>query len=59
LKKEHKGIVPRGAMVTGGSISDVSSTLHQSDIICSKGETLFRGRSKAFRQGELPKGEFK
>jgi hypothetical protein len=38
---------------------DVSSALHQSDIPCSKLERLFRGRSKAFRQGEQPQGEFK
>jgi hypothetical protein len=42
-------------MVTGG----VCSALHQSDIPCSKGERLFRGISKAFRQGEQPQGEFK
>jgi hypothetical protein len=36
---------------------DVSSALHQSDIPCSKGERLFRGISKAFRQGEQPQGE--
>jgi hypothetical protein len=40
-----------------GSMSDVSSTLHQSDIPCSKGERLFRGISKAFRQGEQPQGD--
>jgi hypothetical protein len=49
LKKEHRGIIPGGAMVTGGSMFDVFSTLHQSDIPCSKGERLFRGRSKTFR----------
>jgi hypothetical protein len=32
-----------------GSMFDVSSLLHQSDIPCSKGERLFRGSSKAFR----------
>jgi hypothetical protein len=43
---------------------DVSSALHQSDIPCSKGERLFRGRSKALRQGEqqvggpVPRGEW-
>jgi hypothetical protein len=35
-----------------GSMSDISSTLHQSEIPCSKWERLFRGRSKAFRHGE-------
>jgi hypothetical protein len=35
-----------------GSMSDISSTLHQSEIPCSKGEILFRGTSKAFRHGE-------
>jgi hypothetical protein len=49
----------RGSNGHRGSMSDVSSTLHQSDIPCSKGERLFRGRSKAFRQGEHPQGEFK
>jgi hypothetical protein len=38
LKKEHKSIIPGGAMVTGG----VCLELHQSDIPCSKGERLFR-----------------
>ena len=42
-----------------GSMFDVSSTLLQSDIPCSKWEILLRGRSKAFRQGEQPQGEFK
>ena len=32
-----------------GIMFDVSSALHQSDIPCSKGERLFRGRSKEFR----------
>jgi hypothetical protein len=41
------------------SMSNVSSALHQSDIPCSKGERLFIGRSKEFRQGEHPQGEFK
>jgi hypothetical protein len=40
-------------------MSDISSTLHHSDIPCSKGERLFRGISKAFRQGEKPQGEFR
>jgi hypothetical protein len=38
---------------------DVSSSLLQSNIPCSKGEGLFIGRSKEFRQGEQPQGEFK
>jgi hypothetical protein len=41
------------------SMFDVSSALHQSDIPFSKGERLFRGRSKAFRQEEQPQREFK
>jgi hypothetical protein len=45
----------RGSDGHRGSMSDISSALHQSDIPCSKGERLFRGRSKAFRQGENPK----
>jgi hypothetical protein len=47
----------RGSDGHRGSMSDVSSTLHQSEIPCSKGERLFKGRSKAFRQGEQPQGE--
>jgi hypothetical protein len=39
-------------------MNDKSSTLQQSDIPCSKGEILFRGISKASRQGEQPQGEF-
>jgi hypothetical protein len=42
-----------------GSMFDVSSSLHHSDIHCSKGERLFRGISKEFRQGEQPRGDFK
>jgi hypothetical protein len=42
----------RGSDGHRGSMFDVSSALHQSDIPCSKGERLFRGSSKAFRQGE-------
>jgi hypothetical protein len=44
LKKEHRGIIPWGVMVIGGNMFDVFSALHQSDIPCSKGERLFRGR---------------
>jgi hypothetical protein len=58
LKKENRGIVPGGEMVTGG-MSNVHSALHQSHIPCSKGEILFRGISKEFRQGEKPQGDFK
>jgi hypothetical protein len=39
----------RGSDDHRGSMSDIYSTLHQSDIPCSKGERLFRGRSKEFR----------
>jgi hypothetical protein len=39
----------RGSVGHRGSMSDVSSTLYQSEIPCSKGERLFRGRSKAFK----------
>jgi hypothetical protein len=39
-------------------MNDIYSTLHQSDIPCLKRERLFRGISKAFRQGEQPQGEF-
>jgi hypothetical protein len=41
------------------SMIDVYSALHQSEIPSSKGDILFRGISKAFRQGEKPQGEFK
>jgi hypothetical protein len=40
-----------------GSMRNVFSSVHQIDIPCSKGERLFRGRSKAFRQGEQPQEE--
>jgi hypothetical protein len=46
----------RGSDGHRGSMSNVSSALHQSDIPCSKWERLFIGRSKAFRQGEHPQG---
>jgi hypothetical protein len=49
LKKEAHRHNSRGSDGHRGSMSDVSSTFHQSDIPCSKGERLFRGRSKAFR----------
>jgi hypothetical protein len=39
----------RGSDGHRGSMFDVFSALHQSDIPCSKWERLFRGRSKAFR----------
>jgi len=39
----------RGSDGHRGSMSDVSLTLHQSDIPCSKGERLFRGISKEFK----------
>jgi hypothetical protein len=39
----------RGSNGHRGSMFDVSSALHQSDIPCSKWERLFRGISKAFR----------
>jgi hypothetical protein len=42
----------RGSNGHRGSMSDVSLALHQSEIPCSKGERLFRGRSKAFRKRE-------
>jgi hypothetical protein len=47
----------RGSNGHKGSMFDVSSALHQSDIPCSKGERLFRGISKALRQGEQPQEE--
>jgi hypothetical protein len=40
-----------------GSMFGVSLALHQSNIPCSKGEILFRGRSKELRQGEQPQEE--
>jgi hypothetical protein len=39
----------RGSDGHRGSMFDVFSALHQRDISCSKGERLFRGRSKEFR----------
>jgi hypothetical protein len=33
LEKEHRGMVPGGAMVTRGSMSDMTSILHQSVAI--------------------------
>jgi hypothetical protein len=42
-----------------GSMFDVFSALHQSDIPCSKGERLFRGRSKELQAGgAAPRGEW-
>jgi hypothetical protein len=38
-------------------MSNVSSALHHNDILFSKGERLFRGISKAFKQGEHPQEE--
>jgi hypothetical protein len=40
-------------------MSDMYSTLHQSDIPCSKGKRLFRGTSKESKQVEEPEGEFR
>jgi hypothetical protein len=39
-------------------MSNISSELRQSDIPCSKGEILFGGISKAFREGAHPQEEF-
>jgi hypothetical protein len=47
----------RGSDGHMGSMSNIYFTLHQSDIPCSKGERLIRGRPKALRQGEKPQGE--
>jgi hypothetical protein len=49
----------RGSDGHKGSMRDIFSALNQSDIPCSKGEILFRGRSKALRQGEQPQGELR
>jgi hypothetical protein len=49
----------RGSNGHRGSMSYISSALHQSDIPCSKGERLFKGKSKAFRWGQQLQGEFK
>ena len=59
LKKEDRGMVPGGSDLSDAEDRGMVSVLHQSDIPCSKGERLFRGRSKAFKQGEHPEGEFK
>jgi hypothetical protein len=47
----------RGSDGHRGNMSYISSTLHHIDIPCSKGERLFIGISKAFRQGEQSQGE--
>jgi hypothetical protein len=57
-EREHMHI-SRGSNGHMGSMSYISSALHQSDIPCSKGEILFIGRPKAFRQREKPQGEFR
>ena len=49
----------RGMVLGGSDLSDAEDrgmvlVLHHSDIPCSKGERLFRGRSKEFRLGEQP-----
>jgi hypothetical protein len=50
----------RGSNGHRGSMFDVSLTLLYSDIRCSKGERLFRGRSKAIHiRGSSPKEDFK
>jgi hypothetical protein len=38
-----------------GSMRDMSSALHQSDIPFSKGYILFRGRSRHLEKGSIPK----
>jgi hypothetical protein len=48
--------VSRGSDGHKGSMRDMSSSLHQNDIPCSKGEILFIGSSKVFRLGEHPQG---
>jgi hypothetical protein len=54
-------MVPEGALVTRckhgskGSMRDMFSTLHQSDIPCSKWEILFRGTSRHLGRGSNPK----
>jgi hypothetical protein len=49
----------RGSDGHRGNMFNVFLALHQSDIPCSKGVRLFRGRSKEFREGEQPQGDFK
>jgi hypothetical protein len=58
LKKEHEHNF-RGRNSHRGSMFYVYSALLQSDIPCSKGERLFIGRSKEFRQEGHPHREFK
>jgi hypothetical protein len=41
-----------------GSMFDVYSALHHSYIPCSKGERLFKGRSKIQIGGAAPRGEW-
>jgi hypothetical protein len=42
-------MVPGGSDLSDAEDRGMVSVLHQSDIPCSKGERLFRGRSKEFR----------
>jgi hypothetical protein len=49
----------KGSVGHRGSMSYISSTSYQSDIPYSKGERLFRQRSKEFKHGEHPQGEFR
>jgi hypothetical protein len=58
LEREHID-VSKGSDGHRGSMRDMYSTLHQSDIPCSKGDRLFIGSSKESRQGEHPQGEFR
>jgi hypothetical protein len=50
-------MVPGGSDLSDAEDRGMVSVLHQSDIPCSKGERLFRGRSKEFRYGEQPQEE--
>jgi hypothetical protein len=59
LKKEHRSIIPGGAMVTGGVCSMYLEHYIRVISLVQKWERLFIGRSKALKQGEHPQGKFK
>jgi hypothetical protein len=55
LNKEHRNIIPWGAMVTGGVCSMYLQHYISVISLVSKWERLFRGRPKAFRRGSTPR----
>jgi hypothetical protein len=59
LKKEHGSIILGGAMVTREVCSMYLQHYIRVIYLVKKGERLFRGRSKALKQGEQPQGKFR